>query len=216
MGPPPRWVIGVLGALLSLGSPGCTETGVGPADDDGTPDDDATADNDTVADDDSAPDDVATPDDDATADDDTVPDHDNTPSDDTTAEDDSSAADDDTTPPLPCEVVPGPPDCGDSADADCGGTADVDDCAPADPRIHPGMLEVCGDAVDDNCDGLAPPSRHEGEIELDVDDPTCADAIITAPVPASGLGTLAALIGDVDGDGSGDLFVERFKTEANG
>jgi len=38
-----------------------------------------------------------------------------------------------------------------AADAACGGT----DCDDGNPRIRPGISEVCGDGVDNNCDGAA-------------------------------------------------------------
>lgn len=39
------------------------------------------------------------------------------------------------------------------ADTDGDGSPDPMDCAPADPSIHPGALEIEGDEVDSDCDG---------------------------------------------------------------
>jgi len=43
---------------------------------------------------------------------------------------------------------------GDGADADADGARWCDDCRDDNPGIHPGASEVCGNGVDDNCDGL--------------------------------------------------------------
>ncbi len=67
--------------------------------------------------------------------------------------------------------------CGDGLDNDCRGgdapCADVDadgdghaagtDCDDGNPAIHPGRPEVCGDAVDDDCDGVAPGCDADGD-----------------------------------------------------
>ncbi|MCK6530292.1 putative metal-binding motif-containing protein, partial [Myxococcota bacterium] len=193
----------LLGGVLALGALGCSDTGVGPADD--TADDDGGQDDDA-----SPPDDDTTPPDDDTAppdDDTTPPDDDTAPPDGDTTPPDDDTADDDTAPPLPCEEVPGPPTCGDPDDSDCDGEPDVTDCDPADPLIHPGVLEVCGNGVDEDCDGAAPPCRYEGEVLLDVNDPTSADAIITTSTRKAGLGAVAVLTGDLNGDGWGDVLV---------
>jgi hypothetical protein len=44
-------------------------------------------------------------------------------------------------------------------DADGDGVPDASDCAAGDAAIHPGATEVLGNAVDENCDGVAEPFR---------------------------------------------------------
>jgi PKD repeat protein len=39
------------------------------------------------------------------------------------------------------------------SDSDGDGTPDAQDCAPFNAAIHPGAQELCGNGVDDNCDG---------------------------------------------------------------
>ena len=41
------------------------------------------------------------------------------------------------------------------------------DCDDADPTIHPGAMEVCGDDIDDDCDGAAPSCGFGGNKSVD-------------------------------------------------
>jgi len=92
------------------------------------------------------------------------------------AEDCSNGLDDDADGLIDCTD----PDCPADDDGDayivapCGG-----DCDDADPAVHPGAVEVCGNGKDDECDGLA-----------DCDDPYCQ-----AQVDADGDGYLGGLCG---------------------
>jgi hypothetical protein len=45
-------------------------------------------------------------------------------------------------------------DPGASTDADGDGVPWCDDCDDASATVHPGAAEVCGNHVDDNCDGV--------------------------------------------------------------
>ena len=84
-------------------------------------------------------------------------------------------------------------------DSDGDGYLDHEDCGPNDPQVNPGADEVCGNGVDDDCDGTA-----NG----------CADWSLRGGV--SGRGTLLAgyeqnafgqhlAVGDLNGDGGDDL-----------
>ncbi|MEK7705370.1 MAG: putative metal-binding motif-containing protein, partial [Myxococcota bacterium] len=54
------------------------------------------------------------------------------------------------------------------ADADRDGYSTVADCDDTDAALHPGATEVCGDGVDQDCDGA------------DATCPSCGDAVITS------------------------------------
>lgn len=89
-----------------------------------------------------------------------------------------------------------------ACDAPTGRVAVGDDCADNDPHVHPGAVEVCGNFVDDDCDGgpgscVLPPvvlgSAHP---------PGWRGAVAGDP-----FGRAIAGAGDLDGDGRDDLVV---------
>ncbi len=75
------------------------------------------------------------------------------------------------------------------------------DCDDGDASVSPGQPEVCGDGVDNDCDGLAQ-SCLSGEVEV--------SELGLRILGASGddsLGEAVAWAGDVDGDGLDDLLL---------
>ncbi len=95
-------------------------------------------------------------------------------------------------------------------DSDQDGFVDADDCAPQDPTIWPGALEVC-DHLDNDCDALT----DEGEVPgsrlcglWGAIPSTDADAVFSTDTPwADGAGLFNTDAGDVNGDGLDDLLI---------
>ena len=81
---------------------------------------------------------------------------------------------------------------------DAPGAAD-DDCDDSDDSVHPGATEVCGDGVDNDCDGVAGACALSGAL-------TTGDADVAFLNPGAIRVTGASLaMADFDGDGVDDL-----------
>ncbi len=76
-------------------------------------------------------------------------------------------------------------------------TGDCDDSAS---DVNPGEDEICGDAIDEDCDGLAPSCQ----VPVSLAD---ADARFYGVSAGDEAGTAVLGAGDVDGDGYGDLVI---------
>lgn len=81
-----------------------------------------------------------------------------------------------------------------SPDADSDGyTLSEGDCEDSDPGVHPGAVEVCGDGIDNDCDGA---------------DSVCSvDLAIAIRYDGVGVGIRVSGPGDVNGDGHDDILV---------
>ena len=86
-----------------------------------------------------------------------------------------------------------------ACDPGAGWVENADDCNDACDACHTGAIEACGDAFDNDCDGVtARECALSGEIGTD-------EAAATITFGASDYVSLAD-VGDVDGDGREDLF----------
>ncbi len=76
----------------------------------------------------------------------------------------------------------------------------AEDCDDAVATVHPDAEELCGNGVDDDCDGTAAGCLYEGTLSLEA-----ADARVVGVANSDRAGERLDSRGDLGGDGRGDL-----------
>ena len=89
-----------------------------------------------------------------------------------------------------------------ACEAPTGTVTNAYDCDDTNGEVHFGAVDVCGDGIDNNCDGEAPGCDWLGLIHA-----SDASEVIWAAKGGLHLGTSVAGAGDMNGDGVGDLAV---------
>jgi hypothetical protein len=101
-----------------------------------------------------------------------------------------------------------------STDLDCTDTGEASaagDCNDASASVSPGATEVCGDGVDDDCDGEDAACRYTGEFDLG-----STGWKLTGEDAGDYSGQDVAGAGDVDADGYADVLVGGYLDDDGG
>ncbi len=85
-----------------------------------------------------------------------------------------------------------------------GYVTDDSDCDDSESGVNPGETEVCGDGLDNDCDGTPNTCMLSGTYG-----PSDATAVLQG-AEESYAGAAVSMVGDVDGDGQDDLFVGAY------
>ena len=98
----------------------------------------------------------------------------------------------------------------DACSAPTGYVVDASDCDDGDAAISPGSVEVCGDGLDNDCDGTMLGCAWSGSSTL-----SSPDAKLTGEDIYDTAGWAVAALGDVDSDGYDDFVVGARDYDSN-
>lgn len=98
-----------------------------------------------------------------------------------------------------------------ACDVPAGFVSGWGDCDDADGAANPGVAEVCGDRVDNDCDGVSEPCGPWGDRDL-----SAADMVWTGEFASDDAGRSVAFVPDTDGDGYDDVLVGAPQSDFGG
>ncbi len=90
-----------------------------------------------------------------------------------------------------------------------GYVASATDCDDSEPLANPGETEICGDGIDNDCDGTATGCTLYGDLDLSL-----ADAALYGEAAYDYAANTIAGLGDIDGDGYGDVLVGAYANDS--
>jgi hypothetical protein len=88
---------------------------------------------------------------------------------------------------------------------------DGDDCDDTDATTYPAAFDVCGDGLDQDCDGRDTACGYDGDYDLGTD----ADARLYSPEASYDTGRQIS-VGDADGDGIEDILIATLYADSYG
>jgi len=98
-----------------------------------------------------------------------------------------------------------------ACDVPTGYVDDDTDCDDGDAEVNPDATEICGDGIDNDCDAMVGDCGVGAQMPAET-----ADSVLVGDSSHDAFGQAVAGIGDMNGDGYGDVLVGAYGQDRNG